>query len=58
MCLSLLSIDYGVKPNFQRAALGTIAGGPRCNKKRQLYPGPLFFKPFYMTDFYIFSHHN
>ena len=29
MCLSLLYIDYRVKPNFQSAALGTIAVGLR-----------------------------
>ena len=34
MCLSLLSIDYGVKPNFQGAALGIMAGDPRYNKKK------------------------
>ena len=38
MCLSLLSIGYGVKPNFQRAALGTVAYGLRYSKKKPIVP--------------------
>ena len=45
MCLILLSIDYGIKLNFQRPAILTsyfvlsgakynIAGGPKYNKKK------------------------
>ena len=50
MCLSLLYIDYRVKPNFQSAALGTIAVGPRVTNFQ------IFLT--YMTDFYIFSHYT
>ena len=47
MYLSLLSTGYGVKPNFQRAALGTVAGGLWYSKKKsQLYLGPITFLTF------------
>ena len=37
MSIGFFSYHYGMKPNFQRAALGTIASGPRYNELKIRY---------------------
>ena len=52
MSICFLSNYYGMKPNFQRAVLGTFKSS--LSYELKLYP-MVIFKSFYLTKFFVLS---